>query len=244
MFSYLAVSSSSFLRLMSFADDRFSWNNGIPHHTMLENGLAMRVTPTPHLDYWSRTFYDPLLVKHDGQCLLTPVAAHTEVTLMTAFTLEARAQFDQAGIMILVDNSTWVKAGIEYTDGASRLSCVVTNDGFSDWSTQRWMGWEDSAGSASIRMRVMKLSPGVEQGPTLVVEAAPWVAGQTVDSTAAWEQIRIGSLRSGEQEWRMGIFANSPITAAGCSATFHHILLGPKVAQVHNSDPTASKLEL
>ncbi len=50
-----------------------------------------------------------------------------EVTITTAFTLQPRAQFDQAGVIILVDNDIWVKAGIEYVDGAPRLSCVVTN---------------------------------------------------------------------------------------------------------------------
>ena len=37
--------------------------------------------------------------------------------------------------MILVDARTWVKAGIEFVDGTPRLAMVVTNDGFSDWST-------------------------------------------------------------------------------------------------------------
>jgi hypothetical protein len=34
--------------------------------------------------------------------------------------------------MVLVDENTWVKAGIEYCDAEPRLSCVVTNEGFSE----------------------------------------------------------------------------------------------------------------
>ena len=60
-----------------------------------------------------------------------------EATITTSFTLKPKEQFDQAGIMVIVNENVWVKAGIEYTDGFPNLSCVVTNDGYSDWSTQR-----------------------------------------------------------------------------------------------------------
>ena len=219
--------------ITSFADARFAWNNGEPQHVMESDGAAITITPTPQLDYWSRTFYEPLLVKHDAQCLLTEVDSKVECTLTTAFTLAPRAQFDQAGIMILVDEACWVKAGIEYTDGVPRLSCVVTNDGFSDWSTQKWPAWDANAKTTSIQVRVSKLLPGNAQGPALVFEAAPWTEGGVA---ADWFQVRIASLRSGERPWRMGLFAISPIEAAGSSARFHHVRLGPKEEPVHSSD--------
>jgi regulation of enolase protein 1 (concanavalin A-like superfamily) len=216
----------------------------VPQHTI--EGGAISITPTPNLDYWSRTFYQPVLLKHDAQTLLTPVAADAETTLTTAFTLQPRAQFDQAGIMVLVDEGTWVKAGIEYTDGQPRLSCVVTNDGFSDWSTQLWPDWDATQRTTSIRVRVSKLLPGPAQGPALVYEAAPWAEGDTADSSAQWVQIRISSLRSGQQAWRMGLFAISPIAAAGCEVRFHHIQLGDKQKPVHHTDAglPSTKLEL
>ena len=228
--------TSSALSITSFQDARFEWNNGVPQHSFEDGGSAVTITPTPNLDYWSRTFYEPLLVKHDAQCLLTPVAADVEATLTTAFTLKPRAQFDQAGIMVLVNESTWVKAGIEFTDGSPRLSCVVTNDGYSDWSTQEWLDWDAAAQSTSIRVRVSKLLPGSAQGPALVFEAAPWVEGATATSAAPWVQIRIASLRSGEQPWRMGLFAISPTEAQGSSSRFHHVVLGPKLKPVHSTD--------
>ena len=230
--------------ITTFNDKRFNWSCGVPQHNVEAAGTAISITPTPGLDYWSRTFYEPLLVKHDAQCLLTRVDADKEATLTTAFTLKPRAQFDQAGIMVLVDESTWVKAGIEYTDGSPRLSCVVTNDGFSDWSTQQWLDWDSATQSTSIRVRVSKLLPGRTQGPALVFEAAPWVEGSRAESAAPWVQIRIASLRSGAQPWRMGLFAISPIEGAGCSAFFHHIQLGPKQESVHGLDAGTVKAEL
>ena len=74
--------------------------------------------------------------------------------------------------MIYVDENNWVKAGIEYTDGMPRLSCVVTNSGYSDWSTQKWPHFSATDRSTSVRIRVSKLLPGHEQGPCLMMEAA------------------------------------------------------------------------
>jgi hypothetical protein len=108
-------------------------------------------------DYWRRTFYEPdVLVADDGAALVTRVSAADNATVQTEMTLNPRSQFDQGGIFVRIDSEHWVKAGIEFVDGSPRLSCVVTN-GFSDWSTQRWVvpplvssatpsvGWNTSA---------------------------------------------------------------------------------------------------
>ncbi len=57
-----------------------------------------------------------------------------------AFTAQLRIRgqyeklYDQAGIMVRVDERRWVKAGIELSDGRAMLSSVLT-DGKSDWAT-------------------------------------------------------------------------------------------------------------
>merc|ERR1712060_906320 len=86
--------------------------------------------------------------------------------------------------------------------------------------------------TTSIRIRVSKLFPGSSQGPAMVFEAAPM---ENVDESNSipWMQIRIASLRSREQPWRMGLFAISPIKAAGCYVRFHQVSLGPKQNPVH-----------
>ena len=43
------------------------------------------------------------------------------------------ANFDQAGLMLYLDEKHWLKCGVELTDGDRFLSVVVTN-GRSDWS--------------------------------------------------------------------------------------------------------------
>eukprot|EP00316_Scyphosphaera_apsteinii_P020857 CAMPEP_0119317334 /NCGR_PEP_ID=MMETSP1333-20130426/42816_1 /TAXON_ID=418940 /ORGANISM="Scyphosphaera apsteinii, Strain RCC1455" /LENGTH=351 /DNA_ID=CAMNT_0007323235 /DNA_START=20 /DNA_END=1075 /DNA_ORIENTATION=+ len=226
----------------SFSDPRLAWSheNGEPGSTAggrwsCEAGGSLVISPAPGRDYWCRTFYTPLLCKTDGQALLAAVAPDSEASLTTTFTLSPKSQFDQAGIMVLVDAHTWCKAGIEYVDGIPRLACVVTNNGFSDWSTSSWPGWDPSSQIVSARVRLSKLLPGAQQGGCLVFEAAPF--DDTDSATPArWAQVRIASLREGAgRRWRMGVYAQSPVKQSGCTARFHHISLGPIVAPVHEA---------
>lgn len=58
----------------------------------------------------------------------------------SSFTAELRVQstykclYDQAGIMVRIDEENWLKAGIEVLDGQMMLSSVLTV-GKSDWAT-------------------------------------------------------------------------------------------------------------
>lgn len=61
------------INIDSFDDPRFVWHNGAPGSGrggswQVEEG-RLTVVPAPGLDYWSRTFYKPLLIKSDAQVL-------------------------------------------------------------------------------------------------------------------------------------------------------------------------------
>lgn len=215
----------------SFEDERLAWLNEPASKSGAAPGRTLTIVPVAKRDFWARTFYGPeLLHKADASALLAPAPAAEEATLSVAFTLVAKAQFDQAGVLVHIDDDTWVKAGIEFCDRVPRLSVVVTNGGYSDWSTQM-------VPFLDLRLRVSKLLPGTAQGHALVVEAAPLEPGAAADTPGDWQLVRIASVRARDPQaaWRMGVYAAAPSVQNGCEAIFHYIRLGAKVASSHSA---------
>jgi regulation of enolase protein 1 (concanavalin A-like superfamily) len=83
---------------------------------------GMRVTAVKGSDAWRITSYGFI---HDNEhALLAPFAENSAMEV--SFMLDFSAQFDQAGIFVSMDRETWVKAGIEWSDGEESLGAVVT----------------------------------------------------------------------------------------------------------------------
>lgn len=200
----------------------------------------LELAPPAKRDFWRKTYYQPLLIKDDGPFLYRNISdSELPVTIETSFTISAKSQFDQAGIMIRLDYEHWLKTGIEVVDGIPRLSCVVTN-GFSDWSTQK-------VTKAEMNIRVHVLP---QQGGSLVVEAAP------LDSKE-WDFIRIAHLNRNmnhnmlndapevKDAYRgpdapadsimIGIFGACPVDQAGMVVEFHDLSITKGSAFVHDA---------
>jgi uncharacterized protein len=80
-------------------------------------------------DFWRETFYG--FRRDSGHFAYRSV----EGDFTAEVTIDGRyeALYDQAGLMVRLSETHWVKAGIEHTDGQLCFSVVVTND-TSDWS--------------------------------------------------------------------------------------------------------------
>ncbi|WP_394825778.1 DUF1349 domain-containing protein [Pendulispora albinea] len=93
------------------------------------DGDDLIVSTADRSDFWRRTSYG--FIHDNGHALLAalPLGTAIEVTYEADF----EALFDQAGIMVRVDERTWVKAGVEFSDGVPQLGAVATRE-FSDWS--------------------------------------------------------------------------------------------------------------
>ena len=178
---------------------------------LLEDGLEIStegviIRPKAKTDLWRKTYYEPVLIRDSAPFLYHSFKPSDHRWMFeTDFELVAESQFDQAGVHLRVDETRWLKAGIEFVDGKPRLSCVVTND-FSDWSTQAWAIGEN--GTIHCKLRLHGCA-----NASFVVEA--WMIDH-------WEFIRIAHLDglAKDTEIKVGLYAACPIDQRGCKAVF------------------------
>jgi regulation of enolase protein 1 (concanavalin A-like superfamily) len=118
-------------------------------------------------DFWRKTHYG--FVRDDGHLRYRTVSG--DFTARVSFFGAYEELYDQAGLMVRIDERNWLKAGIEFVDGRQMLSVVVTRD-FSDWSTApgpRGAGWIELRISRHAEaVRVEWALPGARPSYTLM----------------------------------------------------------------------------
>ncbi|MDQ0995223.1 regulation of enolase protein 1 (concanavalin A-like superfamily) [Phyllobacterium ifriqiyense] len=92
-----------------------------------ESGLT--ITTDAKTDFWRETYYG--FTRDSGHFL--GFTAGDSFTATIRIRGEYHTLYDQAGLMVRIDDTKWVKSGVEFTDGEPFLSTVIT-DGKSDWS--------------------------------------------------------------------------------------------------------------
>ncbi|ESX48053.1 DUF1349 domain-containing protein [Mesorhizobium sp. C416B] len=112
---------------MTSAKEELTWLNPPPHHVVGDTTVHVRTGK--ETDFWRETFYG--FWRDNGHFLYRSVEGDfsAEVTVKGDY----KVLYDQAGLMLRLSETHWIKAGIEYTDGLAYFSVVVTND-TSDWS--------------------------------------------------------------------------------------------------------------
>jgi len=152
--------------------DEPAWLN--PPLATKQDGGDLLVTAKSGSDFWRATSYG--FVHDDGHGLLVsfPSGTAVEVTFLADFS----EQFDQAGALIHADGLNWIKAGVEFCDGAPQLGAVVTRE-VSDWSTAPVPDW--AGGLVTIRASrtgdAVTVRARRENGPWQLVRLAPFPAG-------------------------------------------------------------------
>jgi hypothetical protein len=106
------------------------WLNEPANWQADDTGLTM--TTDAKTDFWRETYYG--FTRDSGHFL--GFAAGDSFTARIRIRGEFRTLYDQAGLMVRIDETKWVKTGVEFTDGELFLSTVIT-DGKSDWSVSQ-----------------------------------------------------------------------------------------------------------
>jgi len=94
-----------------------------------ENRGILTMTVAPGTDFWRKTHDGG--VRDNGHFYWQPVKGNFEAEVKV--TGQYNALYDQAGLMLRVDETLWLKCGIEFMYGVQHASVVVTRD-YSDWS--------------------------------------------------------------------------------------------------------------
>ena len=239
------------MSLSKFTDPRLTWINepsswNINDDTGMTEGSNGKVElltddeliirPPAYKDFWRRTFYSPLLIKNDGSALVCQISSQQECTVQVDFEMSPKSQFDQAGLLIYIDDCHWLKCGIEFCDGLPRLSCVVCNV-YSDWSTQVWS-------STGARLRVHKIL----QSSSVLLEAAPLGSDDFhffriahLSSRASHRGVEHANEAAAQGTdddlpWQVGPTAICAMAQKGFSARFTKFSVGPRLPSVHSTD--------
>jgi len=93
------------------------------------DGDTLKVTTNPKTDFWRNTHYG--FTRDSGHCF--GIRTQGDFTAQVRVRGQFHALYDQAGLMVRVDESTWLKAGVEFTDDVLMMSSVLTV-GQSDWA--------------------------------------------------------------------------------------------------------------
>jgi regulation of enolase protein 1 (concanavalin A-like superfamily) len=103
------------------------WYNEPQNWTI--QGAKIVVTSDAKTDFWRKTHCGS--IRDNGHFYFGQVTGDfvAEVKISGGY----KDLYDQAGLMLRIDETNWLKCGIEYVNDTQHASAVVTRD-FSDWS--------------------------------------------------------------------------------------------------------------
>lgn len=175
------------------------WTREPKEYTIQEDLIT--ITTEPGTDLWQRTYYG---FQNDNAPLLQLSTTETYFSFVVKTEFDSKRRFDQCGIILYLNSENWLKASIEYeNDKYQRLGSVVTNHGYSDWTTTDI--------SADIKSMWYRLS---RRESDYYLEYS--------EDGENFKQMRICHLWEGAGEIHFGIYACSP-EESSFKATFSNM---------------------
>ena len=186
--------------------DGMAWTAAPPEWSV-EDGV-LRAVSGHRTDFWQRTYYG--FRRDDGHAYLA--RRRGAFTAMLTFDGAYEALYDQAGLMIRVDGTRWIKFGIEWTDGRAHLSVVAT-DGVSDWSAM------PVAADGPVTLRATRLADAVLLQHRM-----------DGDGDGDWAMARLAPFAADPEEVGVGPYLCAP-ERAGFAASSRDFSVGPPAVE-------------
>ena len=110
-----------------------------PASCTLKGKQGLSVVPKPGSNFWCKTYRDPPTLELSGHALLYDIPLRLKTCVAEAeFRLNNVHLFDQAGIMVYVDDRHWIKSVLEMESvDEADIICGVTNK-HSDGNHTKW----------------------------------------------------------------------------------------------------------
>jgi regulation of enolase protein 1 (concanavalin A-like superfamily) len=166
----------------------------------------LKLTTKEKTDFWQKTFYG--FERDSGHAYLTPVTGDFSASVIIRG--DYQTLYDQAGLMLRIDQHKWIKAGIEYTDGLMHFSVVVTN-GNSDWSV---IPLHNASKDDEVSVRLTRHDDAVRVQFSL--------------DGRSWQLARLAPFSSADAS--VGVMACSP-ERGGLEVEFRELNVGPAISR-------------
>ena len=129
---------------------KMTWLN--PPASVTYGGGMVTAKSRARTDFWRKTFYG--YVTDNGHFFYLKIFG--EFVFQARVSGKYAALYDQAGLMVRLDEKHWMKCGTELVDSKRRASVVFTHD-FSDWSTM-----DDVSQNEAVYWRVARQRDSIE----------------------------------------------------------------------------------
>lgn len=184
---------------MIFNKENTFWVNQPSEFKISENEIVIHTEPGT--DFWQRTYYG---FQNDNAPALLTKTGEKNFSFVVKTEFDSKRRFDQCGVILYQNCDNLLKASIEYENNEfQRLGSVVTNHGYSDWSTT----------DIDVSVRSMWYRISRRESDYCLECSADGVH---------FKQMRICHMWEGGEEIQFGIYACSPENSS-FEAKFTHM---------------------
>ena len=166
---------------VNFSDGK--WLNEPTRWHVDHTGLTL--TTDEKTDFWRKTYYG--FTRDSGHFLGFPTA--DSFTAKVRIRGEFRTLYDQAGMMVRIDENRWAKTGVEFTDGDRDAGGQLGRQRGQEWLHMLLLGTALANQLAAFRKDPARQNPGGLTRHLQVLHQGAHPVSQMLRATLQWCQV-------------------------------------------------------